>query len=366
MRLAACANGRRGLIGRLDLSPFDFNLPDEQIALRPVEPRDTARLLVVRGDGRLEDHVFRDLPDHLATDDVLVFNNTKVLPAALKAVRPARDSTGNDVPVDINLVAPIDATTWRTLARPGRRLKPGDGLNIAPDFTATVLTKHEGGYVDLAFDSGRASLREALEAYGNMPLPPYIAQRRAADAQDKTHYQTRYADGTAASVAAPTAGLHFTDDLLGRLKDRGQTMETVRLHVGLGTFAPLTDAEWTSGRLHEEWRSIDPDTASRLNARRASGGRLVPVGTTAMRTLESAAQAGKLHPVKGPTDLFLRPGDAIQVTGGLVTNFHLPKSSLFMLVCALMGTDVMQTAYRHAIQDRYRFYSYGDACLLLP
>ncbi|MEO0882360.1 MAG: tRNA preQ1(34) S-adenosylmethionine ribosyltransferase-isomerase QueA [Pseudomonadota bacterium] len=350
----------------MDLSRFDFDLPEELIALRPVEPRDTSRLLVVRGDGLFEDRVFSDLPELLAPQDVLVFNDTRVLPAALKAIRPARDEAGRDIDVDLNLVEPLGGDAWRVLARPGRRLKLGDPLSIAPDFSAEIAAKHEGGYVDLRFDCGGQTLREALEAYGNMPLPPYIARRRAADSRDKTDYQTRFAGDDAASVAAPTAGLHFTSDLLQSLDRQNQFRDTVRLHVGLGTFAPLTDDHWSSGTLHEEWREVSTQTAKNLNAARARGGRIIPVGTTSMRTLESAWDGSKVEAVKGPTDIFIRPGDPIHVTQGLITNFHLPQSSLFMLICALMGTDIMQAAYAHAIQQGYRFYSYGDACLLLP
>ncbi|MEM9667407.1 MAG: tRNA preQ1(34) S-adenosylmethionine ribosyltransferase-isomerase QueA [Pseudomonadota bacterium] len=350
----------------MDLTPFDFDLPEAQIALRPVEPRDTSRLLVVHGDGRLEDRVFRDLPDILLSADMLVFNDTRVLPAALKAIRPARDEIGHDIKVDLNLVEPIDEDHWRALARPGRRLRRGDRLIIADGFETEIMAKHEGGYVDISFDSGGRSLREALEAYGSMPLPPYIARRRAADKQDRTDYQTRFASDDAASVAAPTAGLHFTPELLQRLAAQSQPRETVRLNVGLGTFAPLTDNHWKTGTLHEEWREVSTITAGRLNDQRARGGRIIPVGTTSMRTLESAWGRDGIQAVKGPTDIFLRPGDPIHATDGLITNFHLPKSSLFMLVSALMGTDTMQSAYAHAIREGYRFYSYGDACLLLP
>lgn len=351
----------------MDLTPFDFDLPEAQIALRPTEPRDHARLLVVHGDGRLQDRIFYELPDLLQQGDTLVFNDTRVLPAALKAVRPARDETGHDIHVDLNLVSPLAATEWRALARPGKRLKVGDVLQIADGFAASVLRKGEGGEIDLAFQCAGGELRSALEAYGNMPLPPYIARKRAADSQDKTDYQTRFAGNDAASVAAPTAGLHFTTSLLASLAKRELRQETVRLHVGLGTFSPLTEAQWATRKLHEEWRSLEAETATRLNMTRAKNRRIIPVGTTAMRTLESAVDSqGHLYPVTGPTDIFIQPGDKIQITDGLVTNFHLPRSSLFMLVCALMGTEIMQLAYAHAIRENYRFYSYGDACLLLP
>jgi len=352
----------------LDLNPYDFELPEHLIALRPVEPRETARLLVVYGDGRLEDRHIFDLPDLLSAGDAMVLNDTRVIPAALKAIRPARESSGRDVEVTINLVEPIgDSGKWRALARPGKRLRVGDVLVIAEDFQAELVAKQEDGRIDLVFNCKGADLDAALDRYGDMPLPPYIARRRPADERDKVNYQTRFAGNEAASVAAPTAGLHFGDDLFEQIQQSGITRETVRLHVGMGTFAPMTEDHWQSGKLHKEWRRLDEVTAKRLNTARAAGGRVVPVGTTAMRTLESAVSPdGTLKPVSGPTDIFIRPGDPVRATDGLVTNFHLPKSSLFMLVSALMTTELMQAAYAHAIAHEYRFYSYGDACLLLP
>lgn len=351
----------------MDLSAFQFDLPEELIALRPVVPQDAARLLVVHGDGRLEDASVRDLPRYLAAGDVLVFNDTRVLPAALKGVRPARDGVSRDVEVDVNLVERQDARSWLALARPGRRLKEGDDILFADGFSARIAGRREGGEILLEFNCGGEALVAALNAHGAMPLPPYIARRRPADAADRETYQTRFAGEEAASVAAPTAGLHFTPRLLGEIEDAGLKRETVRLHVGLGTFKPLEDRHISENRLHEEWRRLTPDVAARLNAARAGGARIVPVGTTAMRTLESCVDdAGVLHPATGPTDIFLKPGDRVRASDALMTNFHLPGSSLFMLVCTLMGTDVMQAAYAHAIAERYRFYSYGDACLLLP
>lgn len=351
----------------MDLSAFQFDLPEELIALRPAEPQDAARLLVVRGDGRLEDAGVRDLPDFLSPGDVLVCNDTRVLPAALKGLRHARDGVSRDVAVDVNLVERQDGQSWLALARPGRRLKEGDDIQFADGFSARIAARREGGEVLLEFSCADEALTAALEAHGAMPLPPYIARRRAADAKDRETYQTRFAAEEAASVAAPTAGLHFTPRLVEEVKAAGIHFETVRLHVGLGTFKPLEDKHLAENRLHEEWRRVTPEVAARLNAARAGGARIVPVGTTAMRTLESCAdEQGVIHAATGPTDIFLKPGDKIRATDALMTNFHLPGSSLFMLVCALMGTDVMQAAYAHAIRERYRFYSYGDACLLLP
>ena len=351
----------------MDLTRFNFDLPEALIALRPAEPQDAARLLVVHGDGRLEDASVRDLPRYLASGDVLVFNDTRVLPAALKGVRPARDGASRDVNVDVNLVERIDARRWLALARPGRRLKEGDTIQFADGFSAAITGRREGGEIELAFDCEGSDLETALDAHGAMPLPPYIARRRPADAKDRETYQTKFAGEEAASVAAPTAGLHFTPRLLEEIDAARIARETVRLHVGLGTFKPLEEKQLLENKLHEEWRRLTPEVAARLNKARAAGNRIVPVGTTAMRTLESCAEYdGTLNAATGPTDIFLKPGDRIRATDALVTNFHLPESSLFMLVCTLMGTDVMQAAYGHAIREGYRFYSYGDACLLLP
>lgn len=351
----------------MDLTPFDFDLPEALIALRPAEPQDCARLLVVHGDGRLEDASVRDLPRYIASGDVLVFNDTRVLPSALKGVRPARNGASRDVTVDVNLVERMDGRSWLALARPGRRLKQGDTIQFADGFSAAINGRREGGEIELEFDCEGAALEAALDRHGAMPLPPYIARRRPADAKDRETYQTNFAGEEAASVAAPTAGLHFTPRLLEEIDAARIVRETVRLHVGLGTFKPLEEKHLLENKLHEEWRRLTPEVAARLNRARAAGNRIVPVGTTAMRTLESCAEDdGTLKAATGPTDIFLKPGDRIRATDALVTNFHLPESSLFMLVCTLMGTEVMQAAYAHAIRQGYRFYSYGDACLLLP
>ena len=335
--------------------------------MRPVEPQDAARLLVVHADGRLEDATVRDLPRYLNAGDVMVFNDTRVIPAALKGVRPARDEIGNDVAVDINLVERQSGHQWLALGRPGKRLKPGDTIRFADGFEATISAKRPDGELVLDFAQSGADLDQAIERHGAMPLPPYIARRRAADQSDRETYQTSFAGDDAKSVAAPTAGLHFTPRLLAEIDAAGVRREQVRLHVGLGTFAPLKDEQIKAGKLHEEWRHVSPPVAELLNQARAEGQRCVAVGTTALRTLESAATSDRvIEAVTGPTDIFIQPGYAFRATDALVTNFHLPRSSLFMLVCALMGTDIMQSAYAHAIAGQYRFYSYGDACLLLP
>ena len=324
-------------------------------------------MLVVHGDGGFEDAGVRDLPRYLDPGDCLVFNDTRVLPAALKGVRAARDSDGRDVDVDLNLMEEVAGGRWLALARPGRRLKAGDTIQIAEGLSAMLVARRNGGEVEVEFDTSGDALVDKLMGVGAMPLPPYIARRRPADSRDRETYQTRYAGEEARSVAAPTAGLHFTDRLLAEIDAAGLVRETVRLHVGLGTFAPLNGDALQANRLHEEWRRLTPDVARRLNAARSSGRRCVAVGTTSMRSLESCAGTdGQLHGATGPTDIFIKPGDPIRATDALLTNFHLPRSSLFMLVCALMGTETMQAAYAHAIAQDYRFYSYGDACLLLP
>lgn len=324
-------------------------------------------MLVVHADGRLEDAVVRDLPHYLDAGDTLVFNDTRVIPAALKGVRPARDAAGSDVQVDVNLIQQLSDQTWLALARPGKRLRVGDRLSFPEDLSATIAEKRDDGELVLSFSQSGEPLRSAIERIGSMPLPPYIARRRPADASDRETYQTIFAAEDAKSVAAPTAGLHFTPRLLDEIDAAGIVRAQVRLHVGLGTFAPLKDEQIEAGKLHEEWRQVTPGVAEHLNQLRVGGRRCVAVGTTSLRTLESAASEDHvIHPVTGPTDIFLKPGYRFRAIDGLVTNFHLPESSLFMLVCAVMGTDIMQAAYAHAIAEDYRFYSYGDACLLLP
>lgn len=324
-------------------------------------------MLVVHGDGRLEDAQVRDLPSFLNAGDALVFNETRVIPAALKGVRPARDEAGRDVPVDINLVERISAFEWLALARPGKRLRVGDPIVISTDLDVKISKKQADGEIVLRFSKSGDALDAAINEHGAMPLPPYIARRRAADARDRDTYQTSFAGEESGSVAAPTAGLHFTPRLRAELEAAGLKSEHVCLHVGLGTFAPLKDEQIAEGKLHEEWRQISSDVAARLNEVRRVGHRCVAVGTTALRTLESSATtSGVIEAATGPTDIFIQPGYTFRATDALITNFHLPRSSLFMLVCALMGTEIMQEAYAHAVRSNYRFYSYGDACLLLP
>jgi S-adenosylmethionine:tRNA ribosyltransferase-isomerase len=337
---------------------FDFDLPEELIALRPASPRDSARLLVVGTDGSLAHRHIGDLPQLLAKGDALVVNDTKVISARLRGVRTGRGATTPKIEVLLHKRLSPDA--FLAFARPARKLEAGDGL-LFGTLAASVRRKGEGGEIEVAFAKSGAMLDAAIAIEGEIPLPPYIAGKRKTDAQDSADYQTVFAvhDG---SVAAPTAGLHFTPDLLSRLAAQGVSRETVTLHVGAGTFLPVSADDTASHRMHAEHATITPAAAARLNAR---NGRLVAVGTTSMRTLESAAAPdGRIASCDGETDIFILPGYRFKAVDGLLTNFHLPRSTLFMLVSAFCGREVMQTAYAEAIRERYRFYSYGDACLL--
>ncbi len=348
------------------LSDFDFPLPDERIALRPASPRDSARLLVVRPGAALADAVVRDLPELLAPGDVLVFNDTRVIPARLDGVRERPGATqdgAGGVQVEATLHRRTAPDAWTAFMRPGKRLHPGDAVRFGPGLTAVVEAKLEGGEVALRFDHAGADLDVAIAEAGAMPLPPYIASKRPGDARDRADYQTVYArlDG---SVAAPTAGLHFTPELLQRLDARGIGRAFVTLHVGAGTFLPVKTDEVADHRMHAEWGEAPAATADALNAARARGGRIVCVGTTSLRLLESAADAdGVVHPFAGETDIFITPGHRFRAADALLSNFHLPKSTLVMLVAAFAGHDAQRAAYAHAVEAGYRFYSYGDAGL---
>lgn len=346
----------------MDVSLFDFELPEAQIALRPAVPRDSARLMVVHGDGRLEHRRITDLPEYLRAGDAVLVNDTRVIPARLYGQRlreagPAR--------IEILLHRRLSDDCYSVLARPARKLAVGDALAFG-DLRAQVTARGEAGEAEIRFALGGAALDSAIAAIGEMPLPPYIAGKRKADAQDASDYQTVFARAQG-SVAAPTAGLHFTPALFAALDAKGVTREAVTLHVGLGTFLPVT-AEDTSGhRMHAERAVLDAATAQRLNAVHGAGGRIAAVGTTSLRTLESAADGdGLIRAFDGDTDIFITPGYRFRAVDMLLTNFHLPRSTLFMLVTAFMGLEVMQRAYAEAIARDYRFYSYGDACLLMP
>jgi S-adenosylmethionine:tRNA ribosyltransferase-isomerase len=348
---------------------FDFELPDDRIALAPVAPRDAARLLVVAADGKLSDRVVRDLPELLRPGDAIVLNDTRVIPAALEGERLRGDTSAR---VALNLHKRLDDARWLAFARLAKRLAAGDRLRFGHGgsmcmlgaLEATVAAKGEGGEVEIAFDIGGPDLDAAIAAVGLMPLPPYIAAKRPATAQDVRDYQTIYAarDG---AVAAPTAGLHFTDRLFAELEARGISRHLVTLHVGAGTFLPVKSEDTAEHRMHAEWGEVGAGTAAALNEVRARGGRIVAVGTTALRLLESAADAsGHVAAWSGDTDIFITPGYRFRAVDVLMTNFHLPRSTLFMLVSAFSGLEVMQAAYRHAIDSGYRFYSFGDATLL--
>jgi S-adenosylmethionine:tRNA ribosyltransferase-isomerase len=355
---------------RTDL--FDFELPPERIALRPASPRDSARLLEIRpGEApEFRDGLVSDLPDRLRAGDALVVNDTRVIPAQLRGRK--LDASGEGARIDVTLHKRLDGSRWLAFARPAKRLRVGDAVRFGEEgsvcflgmLDATVAAKGERGEVELAFAFHGPALDEAIAAHGAMPLPPYIAARRPTDDRDRADYQTLFArhDG---SVAAPTAGLHFTDALRARLQERGIALHTVTLHVGAGTFLPVNADDTDAHAMHAEWGSVTQDTADALNAVRAAGGRLIAVGSTALRLLESAAaEDGTLRGFEGETAIFITPGYRFRAVDLMLTNFHLPRSTLFMLVAAFAGLDRMRRAYAHAIADDYRFYSYGDACLL--
>ena len=340
---------------RVDL--FDFDLPPERIALRPARPRDSARLLLVEGRD-ISDHQVLDLPGLLRPGDVLVFNDTKVIPAQLEGKR-------GEASLGATLHKREGPREWQAFLRNARRARAGDTIDFGEGVHASVVDKSGDGSALLHFH-GDEPVELLLQRAGRMPLPPYIASKRPADAEDRDDYQTMFAREEGA-VAAPTAALHFTPRLLEALDRRGIGRETLTLHVGAGTFLPVKADDTSGHKMHAEWGRIDQATADRLNEARASGGRLIAVGTTSLRLLESAAgEDGLIRPFEGDTAIFITPGYRFRAIDGLITNFHLPRSTLFMLVSALMGLDVMNAAYAHAIEVGYRFYSYGDASLLLP
>jgi S-adenosylmethionine:tRNA ribosyltransferase-isomerase len=340
---------------RVDL--FDFELPPDRIALRPARPRDAARLLAVGPEG-VADRIVADLPRLLRAGDLLVFNDTRVIPAQLEGRRGAAR-------IGATLHKREGPRDWRAFVRNAKRVRAGDRIDFGAGVAALARDKKEDGSVLLSFE-GEEPVEVLLARAGRMPLPPYIAGRREADARDAEDYQTMFAREEGA-VAAPTAALHFTPDLVGALRAAGIGLETLTLHVGAGTFLPVKAEDTADHVMHSEWGRIDAAAAARLNAARAAGGRVIAIGTTSLRLLESAADGeGRIRPFEGDTAIFITPGYRFRAIDGLLTNFHLPRSTLFMLVSALMGLDVMQAAYAHAIETGYRFYSYGDASLLLP
>jgi S-adenosylmethionine:tRNA ribosyltransferase-isomerase len=350
---------------------FDFVLPPESVALAPANPRDSARMLVVGADGGLTDAHVRGLPNFLARGDALIVNDTRVIAARLEGVRVRGDASAS---IEATLIERVDDCRWRALARPAKKLKVGERIRFGESsesmacllaaLDAEVEEKGEAGEILLRFHFAGAALDEAIERLGAPPLPPYIASRRALSPSDQADYQTMFAIKPGA-VAAPTAGLHFTPALVARLGECGVALRRVTLHVGAGTFAPVRVEDTRDHKMHSEWGSIDTATAEELNAVRARGGRVVCVGTTSARILESAAdESGRIRSFSGRTDIFITPGYRFRCVDALVTNFHLPRSTLFMLVSAFGGLETMRAAYAHAVQAGYRFYSYGDACLL--
>ncbi|MEP0519180.1 MAG: tRNA preQ1(34) S-adenosylmethionine ribosyltransferase-isomerase QueA [Hyphomicrobiales bacterium] len=346
---------------------FDFDLPLENIALRPANPRDSARLLVVSGQNTLDDSQVIDLPDFLNEGDVLVFNDTKVIPAQLEGHRLPRAVEFPPAKISVTLHMRVDGSTWDAFVRPGKKIKVGDKLQFVQGdmvLEAKVAAKGDGGEAQLVFPLDAAELDRALFTVGHIPLPPYIASKRPEDEKDREDYQTIYAreDG---AVAAPTAGLHFTDALFEKLDAKGVCRQFVTLHVGAGTFLPVKADDTKDHKMHFETGSISADVAEKINVARKNGKRIIAVGTTSLRLLESAAQAdGRLTQFHGATDIFITPGYRFKLVDMLMTNFHLPRSTLMMLVSAFSGLNVMREAYQHAIKSGYRFYSYGDSSLL--
>ncbi|WP_066825695.1 tRNA preQ1(34) S-adenosylmethionine ribosyltransferase-isomerase QueA [Sphingomonas mali] len=345
----------------MDVDLFDFDLPPERIALRPASPRDAARMLVLDGagpGGATRDRLVSDLPGELRRGDLLVFNDTRVIPAQLEGMR-------GEARIGATLHKREGPRRWRAFIRNAKRLREGETIDFGAGVTAIAADRAEDGSFALDF-AGDEPVELLLERAGRMPLPPYIAARRPTDARDADDYQTMFANEPGA-VAAPTAALHFTPELMAALEAAGVGHVTLTLHVGAGTFLPVKAEDTDDHKMHAEWGRIDAATADRINATRAAGGRVIAVGTTSLRLIESAAdEAGRVHPFEGDTAIFITPGVKIRGIDGLMTNFHLPKSTLFMLVSALMGLDRMQAAYAHAIENGYRFYSYGDSSLLFP
>ncbi len=354
------------------VNAFDFELPAERIALHPASPRDSARMLVLGAGGGLIDARVSDLPDFLRSGDALVVNDTRVIAARLDGVRVRGEAVAS---IEATLIKRVDDCRWRALVRPAKKLRVGERIRFGETseslacllaaLNAEVEEKGEAGEVLLRFEFAGPALDEAVERLGSPPLPPYIAARRAPEERDRANYQTMFAAEPGA-VAAPTAGLHFTPALIDRIAARGVSVERVTLHVGAGTFLPVKVEDTSDHKMHAEWGEVDARTAEALNATREKGGRIISIGTTTARILESVTdEAGRIHAFAGETAIFIAPGYRFRATDALMTNFHLPRSTLLMLVSAFKGLEVMRAAYAHAIESGYRFYSYGDACLLL-
>ena len=348
----------------MKLSEFDFALPERLIATRPARPRSSARLLLAEG-GRMTDRIVNELPQILRPTDRLILNDTKVIPARLTGLRRRVGEAGQtEAKIEVTLLEPQADGTWTALIKPLKKVRDAEVIAFSDDLSATMTGRADGqGF--LQFNLSGEDFAAALNAVGAMPLPPYIAARRAADEADKDDYQTYWAKHQGA-VAAPTASLHFDGPLLDALARTGVQFSHVTLHVGAGTFLPVKVDDVTQHKMHAEWGQVTAKAAEEMNATRAAGGRIIPVGTTALRLIESAAQGGQMQPWEGPTDIFITPGFQFQMTDGLMTNFHLPKSTLMMLVSALMGVQPIRVSYAHAIVSDYRFFSYGDSSLLIP
>ncbi|AUQ54435.1 tRNA preQ1(34) S-adenosylmethionine ribosyltransferase-isomerase QueA [Phaeobacter inhibens] len=348
----------------MKLSDFDFDLPDDRIATRPAVPRSSARLLVAEGD-RISDARVANLGQWLRSGDRLVLNDTKVIPARLSGLRHRDTAQGPmAAKVEVTLLDPGADGSWAALLKPLKKVKLGEEI-IFSDALSATLERIEDGQGHLKFNLSGTDFDAALAEAGAMPLPPYIAAKRPADEQDKTDYQTVWARNSGA-VAAPTASLHFDDALLAELQAKGVEISYVTLHVGAGTFLPVKVEDVTTHRMHAEWGRVSAEAATEIAATKAAGGRVIPVGTTALRLIESAGQSGAIQPWEGDTDIFIYPGFTFHVADALMTNFHLPKSTLLMLVSALMGQDRIRAIYDHALAEEYRFFSYGDASLLIP
>jgi S-adenosylmethionine:tRNA ribosyltransferase-isomerase len=348
----------------MKLSDFDFDLPERLIATRPARPRSSARLLLAQGN-RIEDRIVNQLPDILRPGDRLVLNDTKVIPARLTGIRHRSGEAGETAArIEVTLLEPQPDGTWTALVKPLKKVRDGETVVFSDDLSAVIEGRRDGQGV-LRFNLTGDDFDAALAAAGSMPLPPYIEAKRKADAADKEDYQTYWAKRSGA-VAAPTASLHFDGPLLDALAKRGVQFTHVTLHVGAGTFLPVKVDDIRDHKMHAEWGEVTAEAADEINATRAAGGRIIPVGTTAMRLIESAAKDGEMRPWVGPTDIFITPGFRFQISDGLMTNFHLPKSTLMMLVSALMGVEAIKAIYTHAIAKEYRFFSYGDSSLLLP
>ncbi len=348
----------------MKLSAFDFDLPDRLIATRPARPRSSARLLLAEAGG-IADRIVNELPGILRPGDRLILNDTKVIPARLSGLRHRAGEAGQtSARIEVTLLEPQADGNWTALVKPLKKLRDGEVV-VFSDVLSAEMTGRMDGQARLKFNLAGDDFDAALAEVGAMPLPPYIAAKRPADAADKDDYQTYWARRSGA-VAAPTASLHFDGPLLAALKARGVQFTHVTLHVGAGTFLPVKVDDISTHKMHAEWGEVTPEAATEINATKAAGGRIIPVGTTALRLIESAAKDGQIQPWRGPTDIFITPGFAFQIADGLMTNFHLPKSTLMMLVSALMGVETIREIYAHAIAQEYRFFSYGDSSLLLP